>query len=418
MEGTDLNENFFPIVLGSDENAYATARCFNDEYGVKPLCLCSKALAQTWRSKILTVKVIEGFDKPEVFVRELLNELKAREGQGKLLVIPCADYYLELLVRNYDKFEGRIANRFISEELFDKIGTKDTFYALCDELGLYYPPTAICECEDRLNVLNELPFGFPMVMKPENSNATEYLSCSFEGKRKAYFLNSKEEYLDIVSKMNRAGYNGKLILQKLIRGSDATSFVINAYSGTDGKVRFMSVGQVVLEEYSPSMLGNYAGIIPVRKPDLENDVRAFLEGIGYIGISNVDVKYDADTGRYCFFEINPRHGRSSYYIRAAGYNLMTEPVIDAVEGVVSDSIRYPEGEGIWASVPKGTLLKYMPKGEIRERAVALIKKYGITRVQDNPRDNDLLRRIRYRRIMKIKALSFKRYYFDKEKLGK
>ena len=180
----------------------------------------------------------------------------------------------------------------------------------------------------------------------------------------------------------------------------------------------MSVGQVVLEEYSPSMLGNYAGIIPVRKPDLENDVRAFLEGIGYIGISNIDVKYDADTSRYCFFEINPRHGRSSYYIRAAGYNLMTEPVIDAVEGVVSDSIRYPEGEGIWASVPKGTLLKYMPKGEIRERAVALIKKYGITRVQDNPRDNDLLRRIRYRRIMKIKALSFKRYYFDKEKLGK
>lgn len=413
-----MNELFFPIILGSDENAYATARCINDEYGIKPLCLCSKALAQTWRSKILTVKAVEDFDRPDVFVSVLLEELKSREGQGKLLVIPCADYYLELLVKNYESFEGRIANRFISPSLLERIGSKDGFYSLCDELGLYYPPTVVCNKEERISTLKELPFGFPIVMKPENSNATEYLHASFEGKKKAYFLKNGEEYVKIVNAMDGAGYGGKLILQKLIKGSDTSSLVINSYSGEDGKVRFMSVGQVLIEDYSPSLLGNYAGIIPVRKPELEAEVKALLEGIGFVGFSNVDVKYDAEAGRYCFFEINPRHGRSSYYVSAAGYNMIAELVRDVVLNEKRDSAVYPEGTGVWSTLPKKTLLQYMPKGELRDRTAELIREKGITRVQSNPKDRDLLRALRYRRIMKNKVRSLKRYWFDKEKLGK
>jgi D-aspartate ligase len=121
-----MDKKFFPIILGSDENAYATARCFNDEYGIKPLCLCSKALVQTERSKILTVKAVKDFDKPEVFIKTLLSELRAREDMGKLIVIPCADYYTELLVKNYGIFEGRI----VSSALQSDVPTQTIFLSL------------------------------------------------------------------------------------------------------------------------------------------------------------------------------------------------------------------------------------------------------------------------------------------------
>ena len=411
-----MSKKFFPIILGSDENAYATARCINDEYGIIPLCLCSKPLVQTERSKILTLKAVKDFDKPEVFVTALLSELKAHEGDGKIIVIPCADYYTELLVRNYHFFEGRIANRFISAELLDCIITKDGFYSICEKHGLNYPQTVICDYEDRLNVCKSLPFNFPIVMKPENSNASEYLHCDFDGKKKVYFLKSEQEYLRIITAMNKAGYEGKLILQKLIRGGDTTSFVINSYSGLDGKVRFMCMGQSLLEEYAPHMLGNYAGIMSVSVPELYKQVEKFLNDIGFVGFSNIDVKYDTENGKFCFFELNPRHGRSSFFVCAAGYNMMSELVFDVVDGEDRSEVKYGENEAIWATVPKRILLKYMTDEEVKCKVKTLIKEKGIVYTLKNPKDKNLIRSLKFYKITLNKIKSLKNYFFDKTRL--
>lgn len=411
-----MENKFFPIILGSDDNAYATARCFNDEYGIKPLCLCATALAQTDRSAILKVKAIKDFDQPEIFVNVLLNELKEHEKMGKLIVIPCADYYTELLVNNYHLFDGRIANKFVSPELMARISTKDGFYSLCEEKGLYYPKTVICDVEDRLTVYKDLPFGFPIVMKPENSNASEYLHCAFEGKKKVYFLKNEDEYLSVVTKMNQAGYNGKLIIQKLIRGGDTTSFVVNSYSGINGKVRFMCMGQALLEEYAPNMLGNYAGIMSVSIPELYKQIEDFLNGIGFVGFSNIDVKYDAENEKFCFFELNPRHGRSSYFVRAAGYNLMAELVSDAVFEAKRDCTTYGDKESVWASVPKRTLMKYLMDPEVKVKTKKIIRKKGIVYSYKNPKDKDIIRALKFMKIVHNKVNSYKAHFFDKTQL--
>ena len=138
-------KDFLPIILGSDENAYGTARLFREAYPeVTPLLVCTAQLIPTRHSRLFDCRIIAGFEREEVFPDALLGVLReCSKDYEKLLVIPCSDYYTGLLCRHYDHFEGLIANRFIPEQLLETFDTKDRFYALCEQYGLDYPKTVI-----------------------------------------------------------------------------------------------------------------------------------------------------------------------------------------------------------------------------------------------------------------------------------
>ena len=217
-------KDFLPIILGSDENAYGTARLFREAYPeVTPLLVCTAQLIPTRHSRLFDCRIIAGFEREEVFPDALLGVLReCSKDYEKLLVIPCSDYYTGLLCRHYDHFEGLIANRFIPEQLLETFDTKDRFYALCEQYGMDYPKTVIAAPDERIEVADRLPFDFPIVVKPENSNALDYLRCHFEGQKKVFFFDTREEYLTMVRSMNGSDYRGKLILQEFIPGGTRT----------------------------------------------------------------------------------------------------------------------------------------------------------------------------------------------------
>ena len=297
-------KDFLPIILGSDENAYGTARLFREAYPeVTPLLVCTAQLIPTRHSRLFDCRIIAGFEREEVFPDALLGVLReCSKDYEKLLVIPCSDYYTGLLCRHYDHFEGLIANRFIPEQLLETFDTKDRFYALCEQYGMDYPKTVIAAPDERIEVADRLPFDFPIVVKPENSNALDYLRCHFEGQKKVFFFDTREEYLTMVRSMNGSDYRGKLILQEFIPGGDDAMRVLNSYSDTDGTVRAMCLGQPVLEYYDPKSVGNYAAILSRGDTLLYDKMQRFLQAIGYVGFSNIDMKYDSRTGRYVLFE--------------------------------------------------------------------------------------------------------------------
>ena len=178
-------KDFLPIILGSDENAYGTARLFREAYPeVTPLLVCTAQLIPTRHSRLFDCRIIAGFEREDVFPDALLGVLReCSKDYEKLLVIPCSDYYTGLLCRHYDHFEGLIANRFIPEQLLETFDTKDRFYALCEQYGMDYPKTVIAAPDERIEVADRLPFDFPIVVKPENSNALDY---TLRGRRRSF----------------------------------------------------------------------------------------------------------------------------------------------------------------------------------------------------------------------------------------
>ena len=406
--------NFFPIVLGSDENAYGTSRLFYEKYGIKPLLCCTRQLVPTSNSRLFTIRIIKDFDKDEVFPNALLTVLKEyKKTYEKLIVIPCSDYYSALVSKHYDKFDGLIENKFISKELLDTLDTKDKFYALCEKHGMDYPKTYIALPDDRIDAVNKLPFEFPIVVKPENSNAYEYLHCEFEGKKKVFFFYDKDSYISVMESMNKSGYMGKLIIQEYIEGDDSDMRVMNSYSDSNGKVRLMCLGQPVLEEYHPKTLGNYAAIVSRTDRDVYEKIKKFLEDIGYIGFSNIDMKYDRKRKKYYMMEINPRPGRSSFFVRGAGLNLMQALVEDAVFNT-DYTCTFNENTSLWANVPKCVIFKYVEDKELKQQLKKLIKQKKYIRTLDCKEDFNIIRWLKIKRYYLSQYKNFKKYYFKKK----
>ena len=410
-----MSKTFLPIILGSDENAYGTARLFCDAYGVKPLLICTRQLIPTLYSRLFTLRRVEGFDLDEVFAPEMKKILEEFAPKyDALVVVPCSDYYAAMVSRHAKEFEGLIANRFISPELLDALDTKDKFYALCEKHGMDYPKTVVAKPDGRISAVEDLPFDFPIVVKPENSNAVEYLHAKFEGKKKVFFFNDREEYLRVMESMNRSDYKGKIIIQEFIEGGDDAMRVVNSYSDADGKVRAMALGQPVLEEYAPKTLGNYAAIISRHDAEIYGKVKKFLEDIGYVGFSNIDIKYDRKNGRCVMFEINPRLGRSSYFVRGAGINMMKVMTDDAVFGKRCDCV-FADGESLWLNVPRSVVKKYVSDGALRAEAKRLVKEKKYFRTLDRPAEPSLRRFLWIKRYYIGQKNNFKRYFFDKDK---
>ncbi|MBO9596263.1 MAG: ATP-grasp domain-containing protein, partial [Cohnella sp.] len=229
---------------------------------------------------------------------------------------------------------------------------------------------------------------------------------------KVFFFHKPEDYLTMIRNMNSSDYRGKLIIQEFIPGGDSAMRVINSYSDHRGKVTMMCLGQPVLEEYAPATLGNYAAIISRSDRQIYTKVKAFLEQIGYVGFSNIDMKFDGRTGKYMMFEINPRLGRSSLFVRAAGLNMIKALIDEVVYGKDEDCV-YGEATALWTNVPRTVLRRYVNDPELSAEIAALYRRKKVVRSLWYNKDLSVKRMISDLRYSISHIHNFRRYYFDK-----
>ncbi len=413
-------DKFLPILLGSDMNVYGMARAFHEAYGIQSVAYAGTELAPTRFSKIVKVNQVDGFDHDPGFFDTLVDLAKTtyHDPEVRYLLIPCGDGYAELLAKHKEALKPYytfIANDYA---LLERLINKVSFYEVCEEFSLPYPKTFILT-KDLLTdgqFKEALPFDFPVALKPANSVA--WLSVDFEGRKKAFIIDNRQEFDTIVSRIYQAGYEDEMIVQDFIPGDDSNMRVLNAYVDENNDVRVMALGHPLLEDPTPGAVGNYVVIIPDENQQIYQMIRKFLKEINYVGFANFDLKYDRRDGQYKLFEINLRQGRSSFFITLSGLNLaqfLTEdlvfekPYTETIYGKADT----PDAK-LWLGVPKNIFLTYAKENQDKERAKKLLAqdRWGTTVFYK--KDMSLKRWILLKRMFYLYNKRFKTFFSTKE----
>ena len=294
---------------------------------------------------------------------ELLR-LAAENTSAELFLIPCADWYVEMLMRAKGALSDLYALHVPRFDVWRMLSDKCELYKTLTGEGISCPEYVafwgIGEVTD--SALMKIPY--PAVIKPADSS--EYWRNPFPNMRKVYFPKSVTEAKEIIYTIFASGYSESVILQRRV-GSVSQNKVLTTVSDKEGRVVHAVMGDVILEQTGKTSYGNHAAIITVPLEEVAFKLIDLLNKISYTGIANFDIMCDGKE-RYVL-DANTRQGRSCDYMRAAGVSLAEMLVkINDREHLTPDFF-YKE---IYWHYPENKVVLDLADRSDRARAVRLI----------------------------------------------
>ena len=383
--------DFEVLIIGSDVNAYYMARCTHEAYNKKAYMLIKDDLAYTKHSKIINRIYNSGIWDEKTFV-DAVNDFAFKCKGKKVVVISSNETYAEFLVKNKSKFSDNVLFNYPNFELLSSLTNKESFYKTYENSNLSFPKTIYFDI--KCNDLTKLDLTYPVIIKP--ANVVMYNHLSFYKKKKIYKVENAEELTRVILAIKASEYKDTLIIQEYIPGDDSHLFDAVVYCGKDQKVKLISLAQIGLQEHNPNMVGNAAVLINgfnsfnVDTSLIVNDIKKFMNKVGYQGFAEFDLKYDSRDKIFKVLEINARQGRCSYYIAAAGYNLVKILVDDLLYNVKMN-YTFIDKKIMLTFVNKSIIKKYIDNKRFKNAALRLYKQ------SVNPlkysKDNLIIRRL-------------------------
>ncbi len=376
----DDGSRFQPVILGGDIGAYSLARTFHEAYGVRSVVVSSASTGLVRYSSVLTSVVEPRMDDDDVLVARLLRIADEHPGR-ELILLGSADWLVRAVVVNRDRLEQRYVVPYVPLDVLDRVTDKAGFSELCTELGIAHPQTIVVDVGGHQD-LDTSALTFPVIVKA--GSTAGYHLVEFPGKKKVFTVDSPAELGELLDRVAASGYEGTFLVQDLIPGDDSQMRILTCFSDRSGAVRFASFGHVLLEEHTPGALGNPAAIITEPNPAVVRQAVRLLEHIGWTGYSNFDLKVDPRDGRTVFFELNPRLGRSNYYVTAAGRNTALAYVHEYLEQ--RESLEPDDAGGLaeqqtthlYTVLPRPLLLRYVFDRELRARTRSLYRRRRVS----------------------------------------
>lgn len=363
------------LLLGSDINVYYMARCYHELYGVKADVLGKEPMRFTMFSNIINITYNEKLRWKDEFLNILINYYKEHYNGEKVLLVPCHDVYVRLVVENEKELKKYYTFNCPSFEIMDSFLVKEKFYEMYKDSNLSFPNTYFYDVKKKLQIPKN--YRYPLILKP--GDGLLYYRHHFPGQAKVYRLNTLEEVKETVNKIKNSGYDGNLIIQEYIDGDDTALFDSVFYVNSKGKAELATLAQIGLQEHGPTALGNCTVLINNFNEhggtkELIEELKSFLEKIGYRGFAEFDLKYDSRDKKFKVLEINPRQARSSYYLCACGYNLVKYLIDDLFYNKEHD-YKFIDKKLLLSMVPKSVIKNHIVNEKYKDEALKLYKKH-------------------------------------------
>ena len=373
---TPNGERFQPVLMGADIGIYALARSFHEQYGVRSIVVSLTVTGPVADSTIIENVVLGADATPEQMVEALLDVARRFAGPEAptLLLLANTDWLVRFLVDNRAVLEQSYIVPFLDAALLRQLADKARFAELCGELGISVPRTVV---QDFANAGDggwrpepvDLPF--PVIAKAADS--ADYERLHFAGKKKVYEIEDEVGLAELYARLIAVGFSGRFVIQEMVPGDDTQMRSVTCYVDTRGVVTLSCCAHVLLEEHTPSGLGNPAAMITGRWDGMLGQAHRLLTATGYTGFANFDVKVDPRDGTAQFFEVNPRIGRNNYYVTAAGANPVRFLVEDRVDGTAIEPV-VVEREILYSIVPFRLLRRYVLDRDLAATVNALIRR--------------------------------------------
>ena len=415
-QGVDV----LPVVVGGDIGAYSLARAFHEAYGIRTIAVSRLAGWVVGTSSIIdNVRCEDPFDAR--VLAPVLQRIADEHPDRPLLLLGSADSTVKAIieVREEIGLDERYLAPYVSRETFVAATEKQNFTRLCQKLGVDHPGTVVVDLAEEIDDALEIPFAFPVIAKP--AEVSEWKRIQFPGKNKVHTVASPEDLRSLLGTIRAAGYRESIIVQDRIPGDDQHMRILTVYCDADSRVRFASYGHTLLEEHAPGAIGNPAAIITGVDPEIVAQAQRLCERLGWTGYANFDLKHDRRDGRTKFFELNPRLGRSNYYVTAGGHNPVTWYVDEHLRGALpeqgpgsgigEDGILQDQPEVLYAVVPVSLIRRYTTLPEARARLRRVLKGRRVRNPLHYPGVDDSPSRRRHILASSLNSvLKFQRYY--------
>lgn len=367
MQPLMQRDDIQPVILGGDWSTYPMAREFNEAFGVSSYCIALDAVAVIKNSKFITMYNVEHVD--EVHVKTAIEDIAATHASQTVIVMANTDDRVAIMEAIQEGLPANVLCPLPPHDLMLQVSDKVRFHEICAEYGLDTPHTENV-CLAGTEPIAPSKISFPLVVKPAASS--EYASMYPLGFQKVYFMHEQAQLDELWTSLRAAGFVGTMLVQELIEGDDTYMDSLTMYVNQAGKVCFCSSAQVLLEDHVPALFGNPVAMITKPMPDLWESATHMLEGIGWRGFANIDLKRDPKTGRKIFMDFNPRMGANSYYNAAAGINPMYTLVRDLVDHADEAPVKL-ERSILYHRIPVSLIEKYILDPELKAEYKAIVK---------------------------------------------
>ena len=365
--------NFTLLIVGADANAYYMARCYHELTGKLAYLIAKNPIWFSHYSKILNIKYYENiWDEQELL--KILDNFYEEHKDKPILLVSATENYIELISKNEQKLKDKFYFNYPKSNIIETLSNKELFYKTYMDNGIIdLPRTIYYNKNDKLDI----KFSYPLIVKP--ANVVEYRHIEIPNKTKIYKVNNQEELETTINDIYNLGYNDTLIIQEYIEGDDSKLFDSVIYADKQGKVKRITLAQIALQEHKKDLIGNAAVLINGynefnNTSEILAKIKEFSEKLGLTGFYEFDLKYDIRDNKFKLLEINPRQGRSSYYLSPAGCNLIEILYQDLIK---KEKLKYEvlNKEILLSFVPKKIIKDYVVNEQIKNKALLMYNKH-------------------------------------------